>query len=82
MNSKGTLAGSSLNMIEAVKNCVHELAIPIDEALRMASTYPAKAINMGHTLGKIKEGYLANLTIFNDSYEVEAVVINGNYSKC
>ncbi|MER1984882.1 MAG: amidohydrolase family protein [Solibacillus sp.] len=56
--------------------------MPLDETLRMASTYPAKAINMEHTLGKIKEGYLANLTIFNDSYEVEAVVINGEYSKC
>lgn len=81
VNANGTLAGSHLNMMEAVKNCVVQLNIPLDEALRMCSTYPAEVIHMNDRLGKIKMGYLANLTIFNDEFNVRAVIVNGKLKK-
>ncbi|MEP7081270.1 MAG: amidohydrolase family protein, partial [Ginsengibacter sp.] len=72
----GTLSGSCLTMLQAVKNCVKHAAIPLDEALRMASTYPAQLINSVDT-GKIKPGYKANLVVFTDDFRVSHTVVEG-----
>jgi len=75
----GTLGGSALTMIEAVENSVKYVGIELDEALRMASLYPAKAIAMDHQLGSIEAGKVANLTIFTDHFKVMGTVVNGIY---
>lgn len=72
----GTLSGSCLTLLQAVKNCVEHAAIPLDEALRMASTYPAQLIHSPDT-GKIKAGYKANMVIFSNDFRVSHTVING-----
>jgi N-acetylglucosamine-6-phosphate deacetylase len=72
----GTLSGSSLSLLQAVGNCVKHAGIAIDEALRMASTYPAKLI--GETRkGFIAPGYKADLTIFTGNFNVARVYLNG-----
>lgn len=43
-NDQGTLSGSALTMRESVENCVKQVGIPLEEALRMASLYPAQVI--------------------------------------
>lgn len=78
LDEHGTLAGSALTMIEAVKNVVQEVGIPLDEALRMASLYPAKAIGVNNELGLIAPGKIANLVIFNDDFKIIATILNGN----
>lgn len=65
------LSGSALTMMQAVKNCVEKCNISLDEALRMASLYPAKAIGLDHQLGKIEKGYKANFVMINDNLEVQ-----------
>lgn len=72
----GTLSGSRLTLLKAVKNCVEHAGIPLDEALRMASTYPAKLID-ANNMGKIESGSKANLIIFKKDFEVKYSVING-----
>lgn len=72
----GTLSGSMLTMLSAVKNCVEHAEIPLDEALRMASTYPAQVLNLTDR-GKIEAGLRANLTIFSKDYQPEYTVLNG-----
>lgn len=72
----GTLSGSALSMLKAVSNCVNHADIPLDEALRMASTYPAKLINATEK-GLIKEGNKADLIVFSDQFELKSVFING-----
>ncbi len=62
----GTLAGSALTMWQGVKNVVEHAGIPLDEALRMAGTYPAQVIGEGHRLGKIAPGYAAHLVMFEE----------------
>jgi len=76
----GTLGGSALTMIEAVENSVKHVGIALDEALRMASLYPAKAIAVDDVLGSIEAGKIANLTIFTDHFKVVGTVVNGIYS--
>lgn len=73
----GTLSGSALTLLKAVENCVTHAGIPIDEALRMASTYPARILNKAD-VGKIKVGYKADLVVFNPQYQVEQVWLNGH----
>jgi N-acetylglucosamine-6-phosphate deacetylase len=73
----GTLSGSRLTLLQAVKNCVEHVGIPLDESLRMASTYPAQLIKASG-IGKIETGYKANLVIFSKDFQVKHAVIEGN----
>ena len=74
----GTLSGSSLTMLEAVKNCMQGAGIEIEEALRMASTYPALLVGLDNC-GYVSEGYKANLTVFDEFYRVKQVIIEGKF---
>lgn len=73
----GTLAGSGLTMIEAVKNTVEHVGLPLDEALRMATLYPAKAIGVDSTLGTLTPGKVANIMVFDKDYSVIKTFVNG-----
>jgi len=81
IDEHGTLGGSALTMIEAIKNTVEHVGIALDEAVRMATLYPAKAIGVDHILGRIRAGMVANLTIFDRDYRVRATIVNGQYSE-
>ncbi len=72
----GTLSGSLLTMMKAVRNCVLEAGLPVDEALRMASTYPARVINIKDR-GEILPGFKADLVIFNSDFEIKMVFSEG-----
>lgn len=61
----GELAGSVLDMATAVRNVHHTLKQPLEEALRMASTYPAKFIGLEHKLGMLKPGYQADMLLLD-----------------
>jgi N-acetylglucosamine-6-phosphate deacetylase len=73
----GTLAGSALDMAGAVRNTVQRLGLPLDEACRMASTYPAQFLGLGHELGRIAPGYRADLVALDDSLHVTDSWIGG-----
>lgn len=77
VDENGTLSGSSLTMIDAVKNSVEHVGIALDETLRMATLYPARAIGVDATLGSIVPGKIANLTAFNHDFRVLATYVNG-----
>lgn len=70
----GTLSGSALTMMQGVKNAVNFAGIPLDEALRMASTYPAQLLKSGPLLGKIKEGFAADFVVFDDSLNIKELI--------
>lgn len=77
VDENGTLSGSALTMIEAIANCVRFAGIPLDEAIRMATLYPAQAIGIDKQLGEISEGKIANLTLFNADYKITGTIVNG-----
>lgn len=81
VDENGTLGGSALTMIEAVQNSVEHAGIALDEAIRMATLYPARAISVDQKLGAIKKGMVANLAIFDRDYKVRATVVNGEYEQ-
>jgi len=51
--SDGVLAGSALDMARAVSNTVRTLDVPLEEAARMASTYPAEFLGIADRHGRI-----------------------------
>ncbi|MFP1768157.1 N-acetylglucosamine-6-phosphate deacetylase [Lonsdalea quercina] len=77
VDENGTLSGSALTMIDAVRNCVEQAGIALDEALRMATLYPARAIGVDHRLGSIECGKVANLTAFTRDFHVINTFVNG-----
>ena len=73
----GTLAGSCLDMASAVRNAVNHLAVPIEEALRMASAYPATILGLDKIMGRIASGYRADFVGLNTELQVVETWING-----
>jgi N-acetylglucosamine-6-phosphate deacetylase len=72
----GTLSGSSLTMMQSVKNGVQHVGIPIDESLRMATSYPAALLNDAR-LGRLAKGADACLVVFNKEFEVLQFIEDG-----
>ncbi|ULQ51671.1 N-acetylglucosamine-6-phosphate deacetylase [Flavihumibacter fluvii] len=61
----GTLSGSALTMVKAVKYCTEQAGIDEGEALRMASLYPARVLGLDKEWGKIAPGYIESLFIID-----------------
>jgi N-acetylglucosamine-6-phosphate deacetylase len=75
----GILSGSALTMIQAINNCVDHAGIPFEEALRMASLYPAQVMRLDHKLGKVEKGYKADLVFLNNKREVTKLMRDGKF---
>lgn len=55
------LAGAHLDMASAVRFCVDALGLPLAEALRMASLYPAEFLRLDATYGRLARGHVADI---------------------
>jgi N-acetylglucosamine-6-phosphate deacetylase len=74
----GTLAGSNLTMEAAVRYCVKNLSVRLEDALRMASLNPATLIKREKHLGRIAPGYIANLVHLDENLRVRKTWIEGS----
>lgn len=74
----GTIAGSALDLATAVRNLVQKVGIPKDEALRMATAYPAAFLGLSKLRGKVAAGYPAHLAIFDNEINVSSVFYAGS----
>jgi len=77
VNAQGTLAGSSLDMAAAVRNTIEQAGIAPQEALRMASAYPADFLGLGASHGRIAAGYAADFVVLDDALSVRETWIGG-----
>lgn len=77
-NAAGALAGSALDMATAVRNSVDLLGLSLEEAARMASTYPAQFLGLGDRYGRIAPGYQADLVLLDEQLQVQATWIAGS----
>jgi N-acetylglucosamine-6-phosphate deacetylase len=76
----GTLAGSDLDMISAVRNTTQMTNCDLGEALRMASLYPAEFLELEDKLGRIRSGYRADLVAFDEDFRVNQTWVAGSPS--
>lgn len=73
----GVLAGSALDMATAVRNAVNLLDQSLDEAVRMASEYPADYLGLGTTHGRIAVGCQADFVAMDADCRVQHTWIAG-----
>ena len=71
----GALAGSTLTMIDAVRN-LHSLGVPLEDAVAAATEVPARVLRLPST-GRIGVGLPADLVVLGDDLEVERVLVEG-----
>ncbi len=69
----GTLAGADLNMISAVRFMVEAVGTEIDEALRMASLYPAELLKRTDEIGRLGAGTNADFIHLDDALNINGV---------
>ena len=72
----GTIAGSIAGMNEVVRHAFEHLNVSLPEAVNFASRNPAKSIHEEH-LGLIREGYKADLILFDDQIDVSMAIVRG-----
>ncbi|KFX56833.1 N-acetylglucosamine-6-phosphate deacetylase [Clostridium botulinum] len=73
----GSLAGSVLTLDKAVNNIYKNSDLPLNEIVKMASYNPAKHCKVDNHKGLIKEGYDADLILFDDNINIKKVFISG-----
>jgi N-acetylglucosamine-6-phosphate deacetylase len=71
----GALAGSTLTMIDAVRN-LHALGIPLEGALGAATEVPARVLRLP-SLGRIGIGLPADVVVLSDELEIDRVLVEG-----
>jgi N-acetylglucosamine-6-phosphate deacetylase len=72
--SNGILSGSAISMYQAFRNLINKAGIQIEEAQRMCSLYPAKAIGMGTTYGQIAEGFSTPIIVLEKNLEFRKLI--------
>ena len=77
----GKLAGSLLDLGQAVSNCVVHAGIPLGDALAMAAAYPADFLGLAESRGRLAPGLRADLVWLDDDIRVRAVWIGGARSE-
>lgn len=78
LTSNGSLAGSILKLIDAVRNIVEWKIATLPEALRMASLTPAEALGIEDQSGQIKKGLEANFIVLDDDIHLQATYLKGD----
>lgn len=78
VDEDGRLAGSNVDMASCVRNAISMLELPLSEAVRMASLYPAQFLGLDHELGRIAPGYRANFVLADDQIRVLDTWIDGS----
>lgn len=75
----GSLSGAAITMIESIRNVVQHCGISLEEAVRMTTLYPAKAIKVDNKLGSIEAGKIANIAVFDNQFKVIGTAVNGQW---
>ena len=73
----GTLAGADIDMMASVRFMHETVGVPLDEVLRMASLYPARAIGMDREIGHLKPGARASFAHVGTDLAIGGVWIDG-----
>ncbi|MFW5913805.1 MAG: N-acetylglucosamine-6-phosphate deacetylase [Bacillota bacterium] len=66
----GTIAGSTLDLNQAIKNIMNDNQVSIEDAFKMASLNPAKVIGLDDKLGSIEASKRADLVLLNEELDV------------
>lgn len=77
VDADGVISGSALDMASAVRNAVHLLGLPLDEAVAMASAQPAQFLGLAGETGRLAAGARADLVLLDAQLQVRRCWIGG-----
>lgn len=78
---EGNLAGSILTLDKAIRNIYHNTNYELYDIVKMATYNGAKHCKVDNRKGLIKEGYDADLILFDDNINIKRVIIGGKIIK-
>ncbi|MDD5135718.1 MAG: N-acetylglucosamine-6-phosphate deacetylase [Candidatus Omnitrophica bacterium] len=73
----GTIAGSALTTIGALRHSVRACGLQLVDAVRMLTVNPARLLGVERRKGRIAAGMDADITIFDEDFDVKATIVNG-----
>lgn len=73
----GSLAGSTLTLVQAVKNIQQWLSLPLEQAWLMASLTPAKSLGLEHLFGSLEVGKRASMVAIQSDFSIIKTWVNG-----
>lgn len=73
----GTLAGADIDMAASIRLLVNDVGVDLDEALRMASGYPAQALGIADEKSALSTGHAADFAVLDDELTVASTWIGG-----
>jgi N-acetylglucosamine-6-phosphate deacetylase len=77
VDDHGTLAGSDLDMIAAVRHAMSMLGLSLEQAVSIASATPAAFLGLTGQRGAIQAGHAADLVLLDDALQVRRTWIDG-----
>ncbi|CRH91756.1 N-acetylglucosamine-6-phosphate deacetylase [Chlamydia trachomatis] len=77
LKETGNLAGSILELVQAVENVVKWGLVSLPDALRMASLAPAKSVGIDNVCGQILPGRAADFILVDDQGHLKATYLDG-----
>ncbi len=73
----GTIAGSVLNLNNAVNNLYENTDLEIYEAVNCAALNPAKALGLDDEIGSIEAGKRADIIIADEKFNINMTILGG-----
>jgi N-acetylglucosamine-6-phosphate deacetylase len=73
----GAIAGSTLTLDTALRPAVHEVGIPIQDAVHAITQTPAAAIGLAHRYGSLTPGHAADAVLLDPEFNILAVWRDG-----
>lgn len=74
----GAIAGSTLHLLDGVKNLAAFADIPFEQALYCATAAPAKAMGLDAVIGSLECGKRADMLLLDEDFNVACVWCGGN----
>ena len=75
--SDGTLAGSVLQLKDAVKNLWQNTDLSLQQVIRTVTLNPAKLIGLDSEIGSLEAGKKADIVIFDKNIDIKTTIIDG-----
>lgn len=77
LKSNGALAGSATNLLDCMRTAVKDMEVPLEVAVKCASTNPAKHAKVFDKYGSISVGKNGNVVLLDENLELTAVIKDG-----
>ena len=72
----GRLAGSTICLLDGIRNLVNIIGIPLEKALKLATINPANSLGLTD-IGSIKPGVKADFVLLSDDLVLQKTIIRG-----